>query len=167
MPTAEQTTAAASSEPKSAAARRAAGIPADKGQSDTAGTGVAELGLDTPDLAGGIDEPSGEVGEPALMDDPQPAVTHVGPRDVHSGNITPEELEFVRQLRTSRGAEIRAKLAAAPVGLGTDSDPFTLHHLRGCPDPGRTEMYDTERPDGRAVTVHRCVQCGVQNNIDH
>ncbi len=33
-------------------------------------------------------------------------------------------------------------------------------HLAGCPADDRTERYDARRPDGRTVTVVRCVQCG-------
>jgi hypothetical protein len=150
-------------EPTSAAARRAAGLPplpAAETPVD-AGTGAADPGMAAPDVA--------TTGEVDAAPQAAPVQTHVpGPgAEVNEGNLTPEELDLVRQLRTSRGQEILSKLAEAPVGVGTDADPYVLYHLRGCPDPRRREIFEAKRPDGRLVTIKRCIQCGVQNNIEH
>jgi hypothetical protein len=151
VPAATQSPAAASDkEPKTAAARKAVGLePLPEQDQAAAADGGAEgqINLDAPE---------------------QPAITQIpGGEDVNVNNLTPEELETIRMLRSSRGSEIRQALAAAPVGAGTDADPYVLRHQRGCPEPQNTETYDDVRPNGRKVTIQRCITCGAQNIIDH
>lgn len=133
-------------EPQSAAARRAAGLPdqADPQAADAAEQDAAQVAAS-----------------------PGAVTTVPGGENVEPDSLSREELDLIRRLRSDRGQEIMEHIRQAPVGLGTDQDPYALVHQRGCPFPQNTETYVTHRPDGRAVTVVRCIQCGAQNNIDH
>lgn len=44
-----------------------------------------------------------------------------------------------------------------------DTKP-TIRHKDGCPEK-RVEQYDATRPDGTAVSLARCIECGEQTVI--
>jgi hypothetical protein len=134
-------------EPQTSAARRQAGLPE---QAD-------------PQAA---DAAAGQV-EPTQGESQRVVTTVPGGEEVTADNMTEEERDLIRRLRSDRGREVREKIAESPVGLGTHADPYALVHASGCPHPENTETYEAERPNGVKVTVHRCIQCGAQNNIDH
>lgn len=169
---------AATDEPQTPAARRAAGLPPSEQRTEppvgsAEAPGAAEPGMETPAAPGGPESPPAPADAPAPtgeVETPAPApqsFQRAQSREVSVDTLTADEVDLVRKLRSTRGQEILEKLAAAPIGVGTDADPYVLYHLRGCPEPTRTEVFEADRPNGQKVTIVRCIECGVQNVIDH
>ena len=170
--------ASTAGEPMSAAARAAAGL--------------GELNADGSGVSGGEGEPVIRRARPRriapqqewidddgpeLVDEPyqpEPAVRAHASRAIATGpggeelHLSQDEMQALRHYRRTRGEEIRENIDAAPQRVGTDLNPYTLVHLRGCPDPDRTEIYDVQNTSSlQMFTVHRCVECGAHQAIPH